>query len=632
MGALAGWVPRRWTWWASALSRPRSLDLLRAWRRAVAAGAAAAAGPDVARRRAAHAAPAGGEPAHLLEWTTAEAAQAGLGTAWGHAVAAPRRRCWRADVGARPLVADTGPRRLTLSVLALWRWRRCWSGRPTGPAGPAHRAAAQRPRLAGRRGARHLAPVRALRGRAEPPPAARQPAGRALRDGGPPHLAHQHRPVPAEHRLRAPVRLDRHAGAAPRLEATLATLQQMERHRGHFLNWYDTETLQPLLPRYVSTVDSGNLCAHLLAVAQACPGWRPTPMRRVPRGRPSRARASGCRPPAAAAAGAAAPAAGADRLGRCSRPTRPTCETPWPAPTSCAAAGGHAELDRLLRAHRNPGIVHHAATRRRAALAAGRPPGHAALGGCWTGGRAGRRRGERAHPPAPAGPGRRLGATGLGSRLPLPLPPRRHLLHIGYRLDEQQLDTAFYDLLASESRTTSLLAIAKGDVPVRHWAALGRPFFASGTPRGAALLVGLDVRVPDAHAGAGRAARQRAARGGRVGAARAARLCARSGHALGHLGERLRRARPAWPTSTRRRACPAGAAPHTAGRARDRALRHRAGGAGRCRAPATTCAPGGAGRARALRLHRGAGLHPARQTHGSRLHPGAAPSWRTTRA
>ena len=55
-----------------------------------------------------------------------------------------------------------------------------------------------------------------------------------------------------------------------RLEATLATLLQMERHRGHFLNWYDTRTLQTLPPRYVSTVDSGNLSAHLLALAQAC--------------------------------------------------------------------------------------------------------------------------------------------------------------------------------------------------------------------------------------------------------------------------------------------------------------------------------------------------------------------------
>ena len=57
---------------------------------------------------------------------------------------------------------------------------------------------------------------------------------------------------------------------------------------------------------------------------------------------------------------------------------------------------------------------------------------------------------------------------------------KRHLLHLGYRVAEQQLDAGFYDLLASESRLTSLLAIAKGDVPVRHWAALGRPFYGVG--------------------------------------------------------------------------------------------------------------------------------------------------------
>ena len=43
---------------------------------------------------------------------------------------------------------------------------------------------------------------------------------------------------------------------------------------------------------------------------------------------------------------------------------------------------------------------------------------------------------------------------------------RRHLFHIGFRVAEQELDAGFYDLLASESRLTSLLAIAKGDVPV----------------------------------------------------------------------------------------------------------------------------------------------------------------------
>src|SRR6185312_16106468 len=55
-----------------------------------------------------------------------------------------------------------------------------------------------------------------------------------------------------------------------RLEAALASMQAMERHRGHFFNWYDTQTLQPLEPRYVSSVDSGNLAGHLLTVAHAC--------------------------------------------------------------------------------------------------------------------------------------------------------------------------------------------------------------------------------------------------------------------------------------------------------------------------------------------------------------------------
>jgi len=47
--------------------------------------------------------------------------------------------------------------------------------------------------------------------------------------------------------------------AALRLRSTLETLERLERHRGHFLNWYDTRDVTPLLPRYVSTVDSGNL-------------------------------------------------------------------------------------------------------------------------------------------------------------------------------------------------------------------------------------------------------------------------------------------------------------------------------------------------------------------------------------
>lgn len=47
---------------------------------------------------------------------------------------------------------------------------------------------------------------------------------------------------------------------------TLQTMAGLERHRGHFYNWYDTQTLQILHPAYVSTVDSGNLAGHLLTL------------------------------------------------------------------------------------------------------------------------------------------------------------------------------------------------------------------------------------------------------------------------------------------------------------------------------------------------------------------------------
>src|SRR5204863_4112115 len=51
--------------------------------------------------------------------------------------------------------------------------------------------------------------------------------------------------------------------AVERLAATLDTVERLEKKEGHVLNWYDTTTLVPLPPRYVSTVDSGNLAAYL---------------------------------------------------------------------------------------------------------------------------------------------------------------------------------------------------------------------------------------------------------------------------------------------------------------------------------------------------------------------------------
>jgi cyclic beta-1,2-glucan synthetase len=55
-----------------------------------------------------------------------------------------------------------------------------------------------------------------------------------------------------------------------RLRPTFETMSKLERYRGHFLNWYDTRSLRPLIPRYASTVDSGNLAGCLLTLKQGC--------------------------------------------------------------------------------------------------------------------------------------------------------------------------------------------------------------------------------------------------------------------------------------------------------------------------------------------------------------------------
>ena len=55
-----------------------------------------------------------------------------------------------------------------------------------------------------------------------------------------------------------------------RCSQTIDTLDRLERYEGHLLNWYDTQTLKPLEPRYVSTVDSGNLLACLWVLEQGC--------------------------------------------------------------------------------------------------------------------------------------------------------------------------------------------------------------------------------------------------------------------------------------------------------------------------------------------------------------------------
>ena len=219
-----------------------------------------------------------------------------------------------------------------------------------------------------------------------------------------------------------------------RLTDTLATLDGLQRHRGHFLNWYDTQTTAPLLPMYVSTVDSGNLCGHLLSVAQAC---------------------------LALAAAPFDPAANQRAL-RASRARL--------APLLAQ----RRELPPEQRVQLQDCLADHRAIRRSAALdeaarsqvdSLGVTQAHIAM--------------QRLQDLAA-----RCEALADQAQFGFLYHRQRHLFHIGWRVAEQQLDAGFYDLLASESRLTSLFAIAKGDVPVRHWAALGRPFFGVGTLAG----------------------------------------------------------------------------------------------------------------------------------------------------
>ncbi|MGH6875857.1 MAG: glycosyl transferase, partial [Rhizomicrobium sp.] len=72
--------------------------------------------------------------------------------------------------------------------------------------------------------------------------------------------------------------------AVDRLETTFAAMGRLDRFRGHFYNWYDTKDLRALDPRYISSVDSGNLAGHLITLGSACremiagptidPNWR----------------------------------------------------------------------------------------------------------------------------------------------------------------------------------------------------------------------------------------------------------------------------------------------------------------------------------------------------------------------
>ncbi len=257
--------------------------------------------------------------------------------------------------------------------------------------------------------------------------------------------------------------------ALDRIERTIATIEGLERHEGHLLNWYDTRSLAAFQPRYVSTVDSANLAGSLMALAGG--------LRRLdefPEGDARRteaimdtlgllresigtlAEARGDRTirerlesalhgvemlwtaPVAHAAGSAGRASFASVLEEALEAL--ALDSPGEPEAAEAAYWGGALL-RLLRDPRDP-TSDRQWNERRIALA------------------------ERAEALADG-----MDFTFLYDR-------ERRIFSIGFRLADMEgpgrLDASYYDLLASEARLASFIAIAKGEVPQEHWFQLGR--------------------------------------------------------------------------------------------------------------------------------------------------------------
>ena len=274
--------------------------------------------------------------------------------------------------------------------------------------------------------------------------------------------------------------------AVERLEATLATMGELARFRGHLFNWYDTRDLRPLDPRYISSVDSGNLAGHLIALANACREWRYHPVS-------DRRRLAGIADALELAREEA------DRL----RDGRRTQTVTW-RQLEDALAGLAADVRRATGdgediAQRLAALTAGAETlsdiARAFAIERGDDIGADML--FWA--EAARAAIESHREDLDGSP---EGATTVAARLAaLEVAARtsalamefgflldhdRQLLSIGYRVADDSLDPSCYDLLASEARLASFFAIAKGDVPARHWFRLGR----SVTPvaHGAALI------------------------------------------------------------------------------------------------------------------------------------------------
>ncbi len=292
-------------------------------------------------------------------------------------------------------------------------------------------------------------------------------------------------------------------GLFDRVHATLDSLEKMARHRGHFYNWYDIDSLQPLAPRYVSTVDSGNLIGCLLVLArglemvdesrllppQAWRGladtWRVFAAETQPDAATREAVEGVLRAPpteltAAAVAlqalhGQVVALAAAADAALWWQALKSQIEAwqhelavlaPWVGLATAADDARIASVRERLQG--NP------SWRRTARLEAGLMPVEAGTPvSAWhqslrAGVQAIEARREQAQ--ALATRCRALAEASFDFLCREP----QSLLAIGYDVDRHSLDEGVYDLLASEARLAVYVAIAQGQLPRKYWFALGR--------------------------------------------------------------------------------------------------------------------------------------------------------------
>jgi len=283
-----------------------------------------------------------------------------------------------------------------------------------------------------------------------------------------------------------------------RSRATLHSMGELERFQGHFYNWYDTQTRKPLQPMYISTVDSGNLAGHLLTLqpglvelydapiigAQLVSGIRTT-AQVLQEFITADGGANGARDALALLLAEAAPASlpewhaylnaansAADALLSLSLQDSDTELAMWSDALARQCRAALAELLQLApwAAHAGlDGALSRVPTLRELATMEAAPGTLPELASLLAQGREQAIRNVRDIAQA-AGQARDFAQIEYGFLYN----PSTKLLAIGYNVSERRLDASYYDLLASEVRLASFIAIAQGQLPQEHWFALGR--------------------------------------------------------------------------------------------------------------------------------------------------------------